>query len=98
MAKKSSGNASLHRLGGVLALISVFITGFIYLINLILGLFDGSFNPGLLNTVANIAMLIAIVIVSWGSLVSSKLPGNRTVWYLLYWAFVILAFIGQINF
>ena len=93
MAKKST-NPTLHNLGGTLALISVFITGGVFLINLILGLFDGSFNAGLLNTVASIAMLIAIVIISWASLVRASLPGNKNVWYLFYWAFVILAFIG----
>lgn len=97
MAKKSSGTG-LHSLGGTLALISVFITGGIYLVNLILGLFDGSFDAGLLNTVASISMLIAIVIISWASLVRANLPGNKTVWYVFYWAFVILSFVGQINF
>jgi len=96
MAKKSSGS-SLNSLGGTLALISVFITGGIYLVNLILGLFDGSFNAGLLNTVASISMLIAIVIVSWTSLSKANLPGNKTVWVIFYWAFVILAFVGQIS-
>ena len=94
---KKSGGSSLHNLGGTLALISVFITGGIFLINLILGLFDGSFDAGLLNTVASISMLISIVIVSWASLSKANLPGNKTVWYLFYWAFVILAFAGQIN-
>jgi len=51
-----------------------------------------------LGTVASVAMLIAIVIISWASLVSAKLPGNKTVWYIIYWALVILAFAGQFNF
>ena len=97
MAKKSNSSSSLHSLGGVLALVSLFITGGVYLINLVLGLFDGSFNAGLLNTISGIAMLVAIVIVSWSSLVKAKLPGNKNVWYIFYWAFVVLAFVGQIN-
>jgi hypothetical protein len=97
MSKKTGGN-SLHSFGGMLALISVFITGGIFLINLILGLFDGSFDAGLLNTISSIAMLVSIVIVSWASLSKANLPGNKTVWYLFYWAFVVLAFAGQINF
>ena len=97
MGKKSSGNA-LHNLGGTLALVSVFITGGIFLINLVLGLVDGKFDAGLLNTIASSAMLVSIVIVSWASLSKANLPGNRTVWYLFYWAFVVLAFVGQIKF
>ena len=95
--KKVSSNAGLHHFGGILALISLFITGFVYIINLVLSLFDGSFDAGVLNLVASISMLVSIVIVSWGSLSAAKLPGKRSVWYILYWAFVILAFIGQIN-
>ena len=95
---KKTGGSSLHSFGGMLALISVFITGGIFLINLILGLFDGSFDAGLLNTISSIAMLVSIVIVSWASLSKANLPGNKTVWYLFYWAFVVLAFAGQINF
>lgn len=97
MGKKSTGS-SLHSFGGMLALISVFITGGIFLINLILKLFNGSFDAGLLDTVSNIAMLVSIVIVSWASLSKANLPGNKTIWYLFYWAFVILAFAGQIKF
>ena len=97
MSKKTSGSA-LYDLGGTLALVSVFITGGIYLINLILKLVNGDFNAGLLNTIASVSMLVSIVIVSWASLSKANLPGNRTVWYLFYWAFVALAFVGQINF
>ena len=64
----------------------------------LLELFGGSFDAGIISLIARMAMLVSIVIVSWASLSKSKLPGNRTVWYCVYWAFVILAFAGQIDF
>ncbi len=96
--KKSSSNGwSYNRIAGVLALVSVFITGTIYFINLMVKLFDGSFNGGILSLIANLFMLISIVMVSWKALKGSKLPGKRVVWIVLYWVFVILAFVGQIS-
>ena len=95
--KSSSGNSTLHNIGGALALVSVFITGGIFLLDLILSLVKGDLNAGILEYIASVSMLLAIVIVSWASLSKANLPGNKTVWYLFYWAFVILAFAGQIN-
>ncbi len=94
MAKKSSGGSSYNKLAGYLALISLFVTGICYLINLILRLCGGSINLGILMVIANIFMIVAIVMISWKALKSAHLP-CKTVWIVLYWVLVILAIVGQ---
>ncbi len=93
MAKKSS-SSTYNRVAGVLALISIFVTGICYLVNLILKLAGGSLNLGILMVIANVFMIIAAVMISWKALKNSNLPA-KTFWVVLYWVLVILALVGQ---
>ena len=93
MAKKSS-SSTYNRVAGVLALISIFVTGICYLVNLILKLAGGSLNLGILMVIANVFMIIAVVMISWKALKNSNLPA-KTFWIVLYWILVILALVGQ---
>lgn len=100
MAKKSSNSSNTmtyNKLAGILAVISIFISGTIYTINLIVKLVGGSFSGGILNLIANVFMIVAIVMISWRALKSAKLPCKKA-WIIAYWVFVILALVGQIAF
>lgn len=96
MAKRKSSSSNTwgyDRLAGLFALIALFIAGTCYMINLCLKIFGGHATFGVLTLIANIFMLVAIVMVSWKSLRKAHLP-NKTVWYVIYWIFVIMAAAG----
>ena len=100
MSKKSSGSISYNKLAGILALIALFIAGILGLINFIFSIFDGKLDLGrigqVLQLISSICLLIAVVMISWEALYTSKLK-HKMVWYVLYWiivAFVILGYVG----
>lgn len=94
--KSSSSTLTYNKIAGILSLISLFITGILYMVNFILSFFGGSASIGILSMIANIMMILAIVMISWRALKSAHLPGKKIVWIVIYWVIVALALVGQI--
>ncbi len=94
--KSSSSSLTYNRLAGILSLISLFITGILYMVNFILSFFGGHASIGILSMIANVMMILAIVMISWRALKASHLPGKKVVWVIIYWVIVALAIVGQI--
>ncbi len=90
MAKKSS-TSSWGKIAGFMAFFAIMVAG----IDAVVGfLFDGS--VGILSTIASIFLIVSVSISGWRYLVSTKLPGNKNIWLIVFFVFAILACIGVI--
>lgn len=84
MASKKS-STDWNRIAGFCAFWSVCIAGILFTVNAILKLVNASINPGILNLVSTVLLVIGIVIPGWRY--SRRMP----MWArICYWVFVIL--------
>lgn len=67
MANKKNSNNSINYYGitKFCAFWAVIISGVIFLVNFIIQKLNGSFNGGILNTVATVLLIIAVIIPGW---------------------------------
>ncbi len=83
MAKKSGSD--WNKITSGCAFFAVVIAGVIFLINALVQIFNGSFNGGILNTVATILLVIAVVIPGW------RFTRGKKMWVkVLFWVCAIV--------
>ncbi len=96
MSKKTSNNAELRQIGGFCAFFALIISGILYIINLILNLFDTSTNLGILGQIASIFLVVSVILSGW-QFKNTTSWGRKVGWTVVFWVFAILALVGSIG-
>ncbi len=95
MAKNRTSNG-LGRIAGACAFIALMISGIIYTINFLLGIFKAEVSFGIIGTIANVCLIIAVILSAWMYKISQKWA--QKLWItILFWVFAILALVGTIG-
>lgn len=93
--KKSSTSAiNWNKITGICAFLAIVIAGLIFAINGIVKLFEGSFNGGILNTIATLFLVAGLVIPGW------RYTKTKAMWIqIIFWVCaIILIIFGAIGF
>ncbi len=97
MAKKSSnGNTGLAKIAGFFAFLALLIAGLTFLINWILTLFDGGASLGWLGKIGSVSLVISVFLSAWNFIQTTKLPGSKLVWQVLFLILAVLAIVGVV--
>lgn len=94
--------SSAEKIAGILALISVFLTGILYVTTLVMsmlahaGVITGTNAvTGAMQLVANIFLLAAVIIISWRALARLRVDDSvKRVLIIIYWIMVALSIAG----
>ncbi len=92
--KSSSSSVNWGKMTGICAFFAIVIAGVIFIINGIIKLVNGSFNGGILSTIATLLLVLALIIPGW-----RFVRGKKTWIQILFWvcAIVLIVF-GAISF